>query len=246
MTTGDAVPLDRDAPLPLYVQLRDALLESVREGRLRPGDRLPGEAALGAQYAVSRATIRQALADLEAAGVVRREQGIGTFVAPPKIRHVPLLTSFSELASSQGFRPSHRVLESAVVESPPAVAAELDLAPGAPCRFLRRLLLADGDPVGLAETWLPLDVLRGRDEPFEGSLYEALEREPIALELHEASETVSPGVADADRARLLGCLPGTPVLLINRVTFAAGGRAVECTRLVFVGDRYEYRVELRR
>jgi GntR family transcriptional regulator len=244
--------LDREAPLPLYAQLRDALLREVREGGLQPGDRFPTEAAIQDRYRVSRATVRQALADLEASGVIRKVQGLGTFVAAPKIRHVPLLTSFTELASSQGFRPSHRVLSSSVEAPPAEVAAELGLGERDRCRFLRRLFLADGNVVGLAETWLPLDALRGHDDLFdrdrldEGSMYEALRSEPIGLVLDHATETISPGVADAPSAEVLGCERGTPVLLIRRLTFTPERQAVESTRLVFVGDRYEYRVELHR
>lgn len=252
MTASLPPLLDREAALPLYAQLRDALLREVKDGGLQPGDRFPTEAAIRERYRVSRATIRQALADLEAGGVIRKVQGLGTFVAVPKIRHVPLLTSFTELASSQGFTPSHRVLSSSTQQAPAEVAAELGLADGAPCRFLRRLFLADGEAVGLAETWLPAAALGGHDELFErerldqGSMYEALQSEPIGLVLDRAVETISPGAVDAQSAGLLGCEPGAPVLLIRRLTFTPDGSAVEATRLVFVGDRYEYRVELHR
>lgn len=244
--------LDRGAPLPLYAQLKDALLREIREGGLQPGDRFPSEAAIRDRYRVSRATVRQALADLEAGGVIRKVQGLGSFVAVPKIRHVPLLTSFTELASSQGFVPSHRVLSSSEEEAPADAAAELGLAEGARCRFLRRLFLADGNAVGLAETWLPSNALRGHDELFDrdrldqGSMYEVLQSEPIGLVLDHAVETISPGIVDAPSADLLGCEAGTPVLLIRRLTFTPEGHAVESTRLLFVGDRYEYRVELHR
>ena len=117
VSAGVPARLDREAPLPLYAQLKDALLAEVRDGGLEPGDRFPTEAAIGDRYRVSRATVRQALADLEASGVIRKVQGLGSFVAVPKIRHVPLLTSFGELAASQGFTPSHRVLVSSVVEA---------------------------------------------------------------------------------------------------------------------------------
>ena len=249
-SAATAAWLDREAPLPLYAQLKDALLQEIRDGGFEPGDRFPTEAAIRERYGVSRATVRQALSDLESSGAIRKVQGLGTFVAVPKIRHVPLLTSFAELAASQGFRPSHRVLSSAVEEAPADVAAELGIAEGAPCRFLRRLFLADGNTVGLAETWLPVDALRGHDDLFSrdrlqgGSMYEVLRREPIGLVLDHAAETITPGVADTGSAGLLGCDPGTPVLLIRRVTFTPERHAVECTRLVFVGDRYEYRVEL--
>lgn len=252
MSAETSALLDREAPLPLYVQLRDALLREIREGGLEPGDRFPSEAVIRDRYRVSRATVRQALAELEAGGVIRKVQGLGSFVAAPKIRHVPLLTSFSELASSQGFTPSHRVLASFVEEVPADAAAELGLAEGTRCRFLRRLFLADGSAVGLAETWLPVSALHGYDDLFErdrldeGSMYEVLQSEPIGLALDHAVETITPGVADLPSAELLGCDAGTPVLLIRRLTFTHQGHVVESTRLVFVGDRYEYRVELHR
>jgi GntR family transcriptional regulator len=252
VTAQSVALLDRQAPLPLYIQLRDELLREVRDGGLTPGDRFPSEAAIRDRFRVSRATVRQALADLEQSGVIRKVQGLGSFVSAPKIRHVPLLTSFTELASSQGFVPSHRVLSSSVEEVPADAAGELGLPEGTRCRRLRRLFLADGEAVGLAETWLPLEALRGHDDLFEqdrlgqGSMYEVLRNQPIGLVLDHAAETVSPGVVDSLSAQVLGCENGTPVLLIRRLTFTPEGQPVEATRLVFVGDRYEYRVELHR
>jgi GntR family transcriptional regulator len=148
--------------------------------------------------------------------------------------------------------PSHRVLSSSVEEVSADSATELGLAEGTRCRFLRRLFLADDNAVGLAETWLPLNVLHGYDHLFDrdrlgqGSMYEVLQSEPIGLVLDHAIETISPGVVDAPSGETLGCDAGTPVLLIRRLTFTPEGQPVESTRLVFVGDRYEYRVELHR
>jgi GntR family transcriptional regulator len=244
--------LDRDAAMPLYFQLREALLREIGDRGLKPGDRMPTEAAIEQRYGVSRATIRQALAELAAQGLIRKVQGLGTFVAVPKIRHVPLLTSFSELVTSQGFVPSHRLLASTVQAAPDEVAGELGVEPGTACRYLRRLFLADDKVVGLADTWLPHDLVGAFDDLFDeeglgsGSLYELVQRPPVDLDLDHAMETISPSVADAATAELLGCDPGSPVLVVKRVSFARDDRAVESTRLLFVGERYEYRVDLHR
>jgi DNA-binding GntR family transcriptional regulator len=244
--------LDRRAPAPLYFQLRQAFLEEIRERGLEPGDRLPTEADLERRYAVSRATIRQALNHLAADGSIERIQGKGTFVGRLKIRHDPLLTSFSELLQSQGYTPSHRVIESEVRRPSGEAAAALGLDKRAECRYLKRILIADGKPVGVAETWIPRALLGSYDallEPGrleEGSLYELLENPPVGLRLHRAVETISPGLTDGDAASLLGCEPGSPVLAITRVTFDPDERVVEFTRLLFSGERYEYRVEMTR
>jgi DNA-binding GntR family transcriptional regulator len=246
---GGAV-LDRRAPTPLYFQLREALLREIRDQGLKTGDRLPTESEIERAYGVSRATIRQALAALEHAGVVRRVQGLGTFVASPKIRHVPRLQSFSELARSQGFVPSHRMLSSSLVRVPEDVADELAVAPGSEGRHLVRLLLADDGVVGLADTWLPHDLIADNEELFgegrldRGSLYELLQRPPVSLVLHRAEETISASVADADLAARLECEPGEPVLVVKRISWTPDDRVVESTRLLFVSERYEYRVAM--
>lgn len=244
---------DRSMPVPLYVQLREALRRDIRERELRPGDRLPTEAQLEARYAVSRATIRQAVGELEREGVLRRVQGKGTFVATPKIQHVPVLTSFSELLRSQGHEPSHELLESSVVPAPAEVADGLAIDEGEPCRYLWRLFSADGEPVGVSQTWLPLAVL-GDDADrrielgaaHDRSLYELLEEGSQAPVLHRATETINPCSAGPAEAELLGCSTNTPLLLICRSTTTQDDRPLEFTRLVFVPGRYEYRVELRR
>jgi GntR family transcriptional regulator len=199
---------------------------------------------------VSRATIRQALAELEAEGVVRRVQGLGTFVASPKIRHVPRLQSFSELARSQGFVPAHRMLRSELVAAPEGIADDLGVDAGSRARHLVRVLLADGRVVGLADTWLPHDLIADNEELFDegrldqGSLYELLQRPPVSLVLHRAEETISASIADAPLAARLECEPGEPVLVVKRISWTPDDRVVESTRLLFVSERYEYRVAM--
>lgn len=245
-----AVALDRDGPLPLYYQLQEALLREIRERGLRPGDQLPTEADLERRFGVSRSTIRQALNELAAEGVIERIQGKGTFVGAPKPRHTGMLASFTESMLSQGHVPSRRVLESRVEGAAEDVAARLGIEAGTPCRFLLRLLLADERVVGISHTWLPEAILGGHDELFEAgrleerSLYEVLQAPPVGLVLHRGVETITPATADEEQARLLGCAPGSPVLIVTRLSFAADGRAVEWTHMAFAGDRYEYRVEM--
>jgi GntR family transcriptional regulator len=249
---GSPVARDRRLAVPLYVQLREALRSQIEEQGLRPGDRLPTEVELEARYGVSRSTIRQAVGELEAEGLLRRVQGKGTFVAAPKIQHLPVLTSFSELLRSQGHRPSHRLLRSTIVPASPQVAHDLALDEGLPGRHLERLLVADDQPVGVSRTWLPLAVLGDHDAYIDrgvhdgGSLYRLLADSSPELVPNRGTETIQPALAGPEESRLLGCEPGTPLLEIRRCTWTATDLPLERTQLVFVPGRYEYRVELRR
>jgi GntR family transcriptional regulator len=244
-------PLDRSATEPLHVQLKRALLAEIRERQLRPGDRLPSEPEIENRYRVSRTTIRQTLNALALDGVVHRIQGKGTFLRAPGVSHVPRLTSFTVNMLSQGHVPSRLMLTSTRVDGPlsPKLASTDD-GFGGRCRYLRRLMLADGRPIGLQETWLPLAVLGGRDEVLESdrlaeqSLYAVLSAEPINLELKRGVELVYAGLADADSAELLECLSGDALLIAERSSYLHDDTIAEFTRMRFVGSRYVYRVEL--
>jgi GntR family transcriptional regulator len=240
--------IDRQAPIPLYHQLKQILLRTIETQGLTAGDRLPTEAQLEVQYGVSRATIRQAIKELEAEGVVERMQGRGTFIAAPRLRHVAMLSSFAEDMRSQGHVASRTMLESSTIEANKLVAAALQIAEGSACYWLRRLLFADGIPIGLADTWLPLAVLGGHERVLDslgdGSLYEALLTPPIAIALARGAETVTAHRADAPTAELLACPEDTALLVVERLAFDVGEQVVERTRTVFLADRYEYRVAI--
>jgi GntR family transcriptional regulator len=243
----------RKHPLPLYAQLMEALHQEIRSRGLKPGDQLPTESALEAVFGVSRTTIRQALSELELRGTVERIQGKGTFVARPRITHFPLLTSFSQNMRTQGLTPSRRVLDSKLADAPESIATELGLqTEDRKCRFLRRLLFADDQAVGLAETWLPTTVV-GTDDEILGarsagsaSLYEILQGPPLSLVLDRGAECIYSSTADSGQAFLLECSTGDPVLVVERITRDQNSAAVEWTRMTFVGARYQYRVEMSR
>jgi DNA-binding transcriptional regulator YhcF (GntR family) len=132
----------RGGPLPLHSQIAEAFRKAIQEGRLKPGDRLPSEPELVTQLGVSRATIRQAMAELLAEGLIYRYQGRGTFVAPQKLEH-PLqrLISFSEDIRSRGMQPGSKLLFFGQVNADAEIAAYLQIPPGKTVLRIYRLRL---------------------------------------------------------------------------------------------------------
>ena len=118
------------------------------------------------------------------------------------------------------------------------------------CLYLCRLLLADDRPVGLSQTWLPTEALAGRMDLFDpaalesGSLYDLLQSPQIGLRLHRGTETIRAGGASEEAAQLLECPPGSPTLIVRRITYTPSDRPMESTVMTFAADRYEYRVDL--
>lgn len=248
--------VDRSGTEPLHAQLKNALLSAARSAGLQAGDRLPSEPEIEAAYRVSRTTIRQAMNALVAEGVVHRIQGKGTFLtdvheSEPQLTAVGKLTSFTSNLLAQGHVPSVRTLVSRRAPSPlPGRVGRPDDDFGGVCRYLVRLLLADGRAIGLQESWLPVHVLGGNDALLStdalagGSLYRALVRPPFELVLHHGVETISVDGADAACVEHLDVSAGDPVLLGQRTAFLADGSVAEYSLMRFYKDRYSYRVQM--
>ncbi|HZS05483.1 MAG TPA: GntR family transcriptional regulator [Blastocatellia bacterium] len=240
------ITLSKDLPIPLYHQLKTLLLGKIQAGEMKPNDRLPAEDELAATHGVSKATVRQALNELASAGVVRREQGRGTFVAEPRMAQGPReLTSFSAEMRRRGQAPTSRVLKQDVVKAEADVAAKLQIAEGSLVVRLKRLRLADGEPLGIQTAYLPLELApRLAKEDFtSASLYEVLERK-YGLLPARAQETHYAVLLERDEARLLKVTAGSPALSAERVTFLAGGRPLELTYSIMRGDRYKIVLDL--
>jgi GntR family transcriptional regulator len=238
--------LDKGLPVPLYHQLKTALLDKLKQGEWKPNDRLPTEDELGVQFGVSKATVRQALRDLAEAGQVRREQGRGTFVAEQKIQFGPRhLTSFTEEMRDFGLQSGSTVLEQGIVPATADLADQLRVAPGADLFRLRRLRLAGGEPMGLQTVHIAADLVPGLlGEDFaKASLYETLERR-YGLVLHHAAQKHFAVAVTAEEAVLLRVPEGAPALGGERLTFLHNGRPLELTCSVMRADRYQIRLKL--
>ena len=136
----------------LYERLYAYVVDEIRKGALRSGDRVPSEKELARTHGVSRITSMRALQDLERAGIVDRIRGKGTFVAPPKLRErfVQQVAGIYEDMASRGVTIRTQVLDQAIVPASKLVAPELQLVVGSPVVKLVRLRFVDDEPLILA------------------------------------------------------------------------------------------------
>jgi GntR family transcriptional regulator len=239
-----AFELQRGSPHPLYFQLAEAIMGEIRSGRVRPGDRLPGERELAEQAGTSRMTVRQALDYLVRHDAIVVKHGLGTFVADPKLSYDALhLMSFTENLLSQGLEPSSQIVEQAVGRPLPDVATSLQLAEGEETLRLVRVRFSEDVPLVIEYIDVPSHLCPGlEDENLANASLYSLLADRYGLELEWAIQDLSPVVANDYESDLLGVLPGTSLMLLEGVTYSSTDQPVERFKAIYRGDRFEFRV----
>jgi GntR family transcriptional regulator len=226
---------------PLYFRIQQVILEQIQTGQLQPGVQLPTEADLARQYQVSRITAKRALDELVRQGRAFRQQGRGTFVAQPRFRDISGFRSFSEDIHARGFTPSSQVLDFREVDPGHAIRDRLHISESEHVILLKRLRLADREPVAVETAYLPCrtcpDLLQ--EDLAGGSLYTLLVEKYHRLPTWADAE-IEALLPTKEQARLLGLRMGTPVLVAHRVTYSADYEAIETVDSVYRGDRFTF------
>jgi GntR family transcriptional regulator len=238
--------LDKRSHLPLHQQLKAAIEDRILSGEWLPGTQVPSERELCEQYAISRITVRQALTALVMEGRLIRTQGRGTFVASPRIeQQLTQLTGFTQDMQARGKRPSAQVLEAGCIPSLPTVARALKIRAGENVIILKRLRLADGEPVAIEIAYLLESRCRGilRENLAARSLYDILTKK-YNLKPVRAIQQMEAIACPAAEAKLLGTRRGAPVLYIHRTTYDRTGQPIELVESFYRGDRYTFYAEL--
>jgi GntR family transcriptional regulator len=226
---------------PAYVPHHRRIEQILRERitSLRPGDRLPSDTELVAEFGVSRMTARSAMQRLAEEGLVARQPGRGSFVAAPSAhRRADRLMTFSQEMARRGRTPSSRLLTRAIRPSTRREADALDLAAGAPIVEIRRIRLADSEPIAL-ESAILLGSCAGAVMTADlerGSLHEAIARSGQTL--RRGTGTVTAAAATAEDARHLDIRRGDPLLVERRVIADGTGRPIEATESRYPAGRY--------
>ncbi|MEV7043599.1 GntR family transcriptional regulator [Amycolatopsis sp. NPDC051061] len=234
--------LSRSGSEPLWRQLRRELLARLDAGEFT--DQFPGELALVEDYEVSRSTVRQALRQLRADGVIVAERGRQPRVAPPAEIAQPLGALYSLFASVEAAGLSqHSVVRTFDIRADALVAERLELEASTPLVYLERLRLAGDEPLALDRVWLPADLakpLLQADFTHTGLYAELARRTGVRLD-HGREEVHAVIPTAAERAQL-ACAHDVAAFAINRLSHARG-RPVEWRHTLVRGDRYSLTAE---
>ena len=232
---GPAVVGARSPAVTKRVQIR-TILQDLVDSELHPGDAIPSERSLVSRLGVSRVTVRQAIADLVDAQVLERVHGKGTYVTGPQVDSRLHLTSFSREMRDRGLVPATVVLAAAEVPADDDVARALRIPAGRPVIRVERLRTADGTAMAYEVGHYPSTLFPGLLQRELSALYDVFARD-YGVVVTSGEQTVRAESADAHRARLLGVARRAPLLVQERVTYAAD-RVIEMCTSWYRADRY--------
>jgi GntR family transcriptional regulator len=230
----------------LVDQVRQGLLDDLLGGTLEPGEKLPNEDKLAERFAVSRATVREAVLGLLEAGYLIRRHGSGTYVtSAPRSRHaLDTTVSYTAMIRDAGHEPGETVIRKGVRAATELEHTLLGLADAEEVMELERVRLADRRPVIYSRDRIRASLLQGvADEALDSSLYEILNAAGHAVV--RARAELIPTLADAKLSRLLEITRGTPLLHIDQIDYDARGHAVMLSQEWHVADAFELIVNRR-
>ncbi len=231
---------------PLYRQVRAALQGMIEGAEYESGDRIPSERELSERLGVSRMTVRRAIEDLTALGLLERRSTSGTFVRQPQVVRGAggSAQSLSQKLRAAGGEPGSRLLSFETTPAPRRIADHLQVAVGQPLVVSRRLRLINGEPFTLETSYLPQALVPGlaAADLVDGSLYEVL-RGRYAIEPGTTQDIISLSRATPDEAEMLEILTDAPVLLLRSVVSDNEERPIEYLVSVNHPERVVFRVD---
>jgi GntR family transcriptional regulator, phosphonate transport system regulatory protein len=231
--------------LALWRQIESAIAADIARRLYPPGERLPTEQALAARFGVNRHTLRRAMAALEARGLVRIEQGRGSFVQDPVLDYaVGRHTRFSEIVSRHNRAPGHRLLRSGEIIVEGAVARALGLRKGARCLMMETLGEVDGRPMSLGTHYLPAARFPGIAERYAAtqSLSVALRAYGVTDYTRQSTRIVA-RPSTAEEAAQLKQPRNRPVLVTESIDIDAALSPIQFVISRFAADRVQILVE---
>jgi GntR family phosphonate transport system transcriptional regulator len=229
----------------LWRQIQQALEAEIGTTRLGPGTRLPTEAELSARFAVNRHTVRRAMEELESRGLIRIEQGRGSFVAEDVLDYrLGPRTRFSEIIRRQNREPEGRLLRVAEIAAEPALADALGIRRGRPVIQVERLALADGRPLVIGTHHFPaarfaaLPGLLARDPSITAALAAC-----GVPDYRRQVTRITARLPSAEEAALLEQPRLRPVLVAEAVNTDPAGVVVDVTFARYAAGRVQLVVE---
>ncbi|MDR3576094.1 MAG: GntR family transcriptional regulator [Anaerolineaceae bacterium] len=228
---------------PIYIQLREIIRSRIEDGEFIPGSAIPSESELAQTYGLHRLTVRSAITTLVNEGLLKPVQGKGVFVVGQKLgRDLERLTGFHQTMRERNVVPETHVMIKTKRAAGLKYAQLLEVDPSDDIYYIRRLCLAEGEPVSIEDIYIPSAVLNDL-EVVDLNVFTLFDIYKFnGIQVTKAWQTLSVTKLDAKDARILQIKPETVVLLFECISCDENGRVIEFSRSYTRGDKASFTV----
>ena len=240
--------LDKNSPIPLYYQLKEILLEKIRNGEIGKDGRFPSEDTLCKEYVLSRGTVRKAISELEREGLIVSERGKGVFLIKPRFEQSLLkFYSIGREMLQRNVDFFSKVIAKEYTKPTKGIQEVLKISEDEDLNKIVRVRYLDNEPIIIESIFIPLRICSDLlNEDLENTpLYDILENK-YHLKILKVKETLEPVTINKDEAKILKCKLGTPAFLIERITYLIDNTPIELRKSIIRGDRFKFTTELYR
>lgn len=241
-----SIKVDRNASVPLYLQVKNHLLAEIQSGKWKKDELVPTDNELCERYQVSKITVRGAMRILANEGILERIQGKGTFLRRTKYEpHLRRLFSFTKWARQNGLEPSTRVIKIETVLAQADFGHKLGIKTGTEVTKIERLRLGDNEPLCFeeiniaAKTCPDIHLTDMVARPFNDILEEV-----YGIALGRSAVSIEPGKTNPYEGKLLRMKKADLALIIKTKVLTLDSRVAYIVRCVYRGDKVKFIVEL--
>ena len=233
--------------VPMHTQIRELIRQRILNGSYKPLSQMPSEAQMMEKFSVSRITIRQALGDLQKEGLIFKVPGKGSFVAKPKaFQNLSRLQGFGEAMGPSGYETYSKVISMRQIPATDLVNRRLNLTSGSEVIEIQRLRYLNREPISVDQSYFPIEIGERlmREDLSTRDVFAILENH-LGLHISHADVQIEAISADEFLARQLGIVEATPLLRIERLTYA-NNQPIDFEFLYYRGDAFQYRLRIDR
>lgn len=234
--------IDKNSRLPLYVQLKDWIIEQIEKGQFKEGNKIPTEHKLSDMHDISRPTVRQALSELVQEGYLVKKRGLGTFVAIPTFTgEATIFRTFAEEMDLFGFEHDAKLITAKTYQAPAELADALAISPEEEVYEIVRLRLANGKPLAIRTSIIPVKLYpKLLDEDLK-NLYSLFEQKGIYPTRSRQWFQAVP--ATNEEANLLQVAVGAPLMLWDGMVYSENEQPLEKVKVCYLGSHFRFEIE---
>lgn len=243
-----AISVNKFSPIPLYLQLKDSIINNIKNNVYKPGDKIPTEEEICQSCNISRSVIKQALSELVSEGYLVRYKSKGTFVKSNKnTGFFKEIISFNEEMQRQGYVPKTTILKSELFPCPNDIAEKLKINPDEPVIHLERVRYRNNEIVYCVSSYHLAKYLDGlqNEDLTDKSLYQTME-EKYGIQICRTNKTFYPMLCNQKYANILNISVGSPVQYVESWEYDQYDRLINYDISIYIGDRSIFSVEIER